>query len=144
MRKDVYISELVGREKFSEARPEGFFQNAGAKKSVICQDVLDSLNGAGSYMGGNIANWLSDGRGKIKFYALPDSKELPGLFGSKKELEYVRVDVDGDREDEYIYKRTGIIREQIYQQIMIVDTTSVYASRNTEDICRPLQEVAIG
>ncbi|WP_131188352.1 hypothetical protein [Stutzerimonas kirkiae] len=122
VRKDVRVSELAdNKEIFSKSRPEGFFQGAGSINPVVCKETLDSLNGPGFYTGENIANWLSSGRVEIEFSSLPGSKKLPDLWGGRGELEYVSVDVNGDGRNEYIYKRTGIIRGKIYQRIMVVD-----------------------
>ncbi|MET1076448.1 MAG: hypothetical protein ABWY06_00345 [Pseudomonas sp.] len=122
LRKDVIIAESRDiKGALSRARPEGFFQNAGSIGSVICNELIGSLNKAGSYIGNDISDWLSESDKKLRFHALPDSRSLPSLWGGRKEVEYLASDIDGDGSEDYIYRRTGIVGSQSYQKVMIVE-----------------------
>ena len=114
VRTNVDVSELkLNKGKLiSEKRPKNFFQNAGPK-SDLCMEFLESLNSGGNYSGSDLSDWLADAKNKLEFSVLP--------AGVKKEIEYLRVDVDGDGVVEHVYRRAGVVGGKAYNRIMIVE-----------------------
>lgn len=100
-------------------RPENYFQLAGAADEKLCGEVLDAFNQPGSYIGQDGARWLLDNPRQIPFASL-DPKAAPGAQYVFPDLEYARVDVNADGDDEHVYRLNRVVHSMWIQRLMIV------------------------
>ena len=123
VRKNVEVTAgLLPALGSLDGRPEKFYQSAGSVNAEVCNDMLMSLNKSKNRAETDFAGWLSESEERVEFSALENSGGLPSWTGREKEVEFAAIDIDQDGEVEYVYRRTGIVSNQTYQRLMIVDT----------------------
>jgi hypothetical protein len=100
-------------------RPANYFQLAGAADEKLCAEVLDAFNQPGGFSGQDGARWLLDNPRQIPFASL-DPKAAPGTQYVFPDLEYARADVNGDGDDEHVYRLNWVVHSMWIQRLMIV------------------------
>lgn len=100
-------------------RPANYFQLAGAADKKLCGEVLDAFNQPGSFSGDDGTRWLLDNPRQIPFASL-DPQAAPGTQYVFPDLEYARVDVNGDGAGEHVYRLNRVVHSMWIQRLMIV------------------------
>ena len=100
-------------------RPENYFQLAGAADKKLCGEVLDAFNQPGGFSGQDGARWLLDNSRQIPFASM-DPQAAPGTQYVFPDLEYARVDVNADGDDEHVYRLNRVVHSMWIQRLMIV------------------------
>lgn len=100
-------------------RPANYFQLAGAADPQLCDDVLKAFNEPGRFHGEDTNRWLLDNSRHIDFASL-NPQAAPGTQYVFPDLEYARIDVDGDGNDEHVYRSNNVLGSQWVQRLMIV------------------------
>lgn len=124
VRTDVEVKNIEKIE-WQSPRPENFYQLAGARDHQLCGKVLAAFNERGQYSGeGDRVRWLLDNSHQVEFQRLPSAVPYYDRPDSAlyvfPGLEYARVDIDGDGDDEHVYRLNAVLSSQWHQRLMIV------------------------